>query len=255
MQLTAACAAAVCLRATAVLSPTREECMKVRLVSTLALTVALVLGVASPALAGSYRSRIEQYVDARPEQAYMVQTALQQAGWGYTTPAEKSLVRQAILVTAGESGMNPANTGNPYCDGLFQIQGGKAAYGRWTAAELADPATRAKYTLVGQPWRFGMVRTYANGRYLGVENGWYIRAGRSGGHPSDWSFGPVRVYENEHYIGDRVGWYRAAPVTYATPRVGEYKIFNPVFNSEVALRMYGSRGWQPWSVARKLGLR
>ena len=64
---------------------------------------------------------------------------------------------------------------------------------------------------------------------------------------------PCWSYENEEYIGDLVGWYRAAPITYATPRVGDYKIFNPIFNAEIAKRMYDSRGWQPWSVAQKLG--
>ena len=43
----------------------------------------------------------------------MVQMALERAGWGYSTPAEKALVRQAILVSAGESGMNPVNNKNP----------------------------------------------------------------------------------------------------------------------------------------------
>jgi|GEM_PF-2925242 len=221
----------------------------------IALAGALVLGTAAPALAGSYSSYINSYVDARPEQAYMVQMALERAGWGYDTPAEKSLMRQAILVTAGESGMYPANDRNPYCSGLFQIQGGKQMYGTWTAAELNNSKTREHYTLTGSPWRFGLVKTYANGRYEGIENGWYVRAGEDGAQATDWAFGPVRVYENGEYIGNRVGWYRAKPVTYATPRVGDYKIFNPVFNAEVAKRMYDSRGWQPWTVARKLGLR
>lgn len=218
------------------------------------LVAAALLGTASPAFAGSYASRIEAYVNARPEQAYMVQMALEKAGWGYETPAEKSLLRQAILVSAGESGMNPTNNGNPSCSGLFQIQGGKGMYGTWTAAEVNDPAIREHYTLTGQPWRFGLVRTYANGEFTGVQNGWYIRAGHDGAHATDWSYGPVLTYENEEYVGDLVGWYRAAPITYATPRVGEYKIFNPVFNAEIAKRMYDSRGWQPWTVATKLGL-
>ena len=98
------------------------------------------------------------------------------------------------------------------------------------------------------------MRTYSNGAFEGVDNGWYIRAGQDGLQATDWSYGPVLSYEDETDIGNRVGWYRAAPVTYATPRVGEYKIFNPVFNAEIAKRMYDSRGWQPWSVARKLGL-
>ena len=230
--------------------------MKERFVSKLlgALVAAVLLGTASPAFAGSYASTIEAYVDARPEQAYMVQMALEKAGWGYGTPAEKALLRQAILVTAGESGMNPTNDGNPYCSGLFQIQGGKPMYGTWTAAEVNDPKIREHYTLTGSPWRFGLVRTYSNGAFEGVDNGWYIRAGQDGLQATDWSYGPVLSYEDETYIGNRVGWYRAAPVTYATPRVGEYKIFNPVFNAEIAKRMYDSRGWKPWSVARKLGL-
>ncbi len=229
--------------------------MKVRLAMISAITAALVLSMAAPACAGSYRARIESYVDARPEQAYMVQMALQRAGWGYSTPAEKARVRQAILVAAGESGLNPVNDRNPRCSGLFQIQGGKRMYGTWSAAEVNNPKIREHYTLTGQPWRFGLVRTYANGRYLGVRNGWYIRKGLSGSHPSHWSYGPIKVYETREYIGNRPGWYRPKPVTYATPRVGDYKIFNPVFNAEVAKRMYDSRGWRPWSVARKLGLR
>ena len=40
-------------------------------------------------------------------------------------------------ISADTAPLNP-NTGNPYCDGLFQIQGGKAMYGRWTAAEVAE---------------------------------------------------------------------------------------------------------------------
>ena len=227
--------------------------MKVRLATMMAITAALVLSMATPAFAGSYNSRIEGYVNTRPEQAYMVQMALQRAGWGYSTSSEKALLRQAILVSAGESGMNPLNDGNKVCSGLFQIQHGKQMYGTWTTAEVNNRSTREHYTLTGQPWRFGLVRTYANGKYLGIQNGWYIRSGLSGSHQSHWSYGPVKVYENKAYIGDRVGWYRPAPVTYATPRAGDYKIFNPIFNAEIAKRMYDSRGWQPWAVAQKLG--
>lgn len=229
--------------------------MKVRFITTLVLTFGLVLGMASPAFAGSYYDRIESYVDARPEQAYMVQKALQEAGWGYDTPAEKSLMREAILVAAGESGLNPTNNGNPVCSGLFQIQHGKRMYGRWTAEELSDPGVVEHYTLEAQPWRWGLVRQYANGDYIGVDMGWYVKKGMSGGHPSHWAWGPVRKYETEEYVGDEWGWYRPEPVTYATPRVGEYKIFNPIFNAEIAKRMHDSRGWQPWTVATKLGIR
>ncbi len=230
--------------------------MKVRFITTFVLTCALVLGMAAPAFAGNaYYNRIESYADARPEQAYMVQVALQEAGWGYDTPAEKSLMREAILVAAGESGLNPTNNGNPYCSGLFQIQGGKQMYGRWTAAEVNDPAIRERYTLEAQPWRWGLVRQYSNGRYLGVDMGWYVKSGLTGGHPSHWAWGPVKLYETRDYIGNEWGWYRPEPVTYAVPRVGEYKIFNPIFNAEIAKRMYDSRGWQPWAVATKLGIR
>lgn len=228
--------------------------MNRRLASTMAITLVLVFGSASQAFAGSYRAQIEQYVNARTPQARIVQLALERAGWGYDTPAEKTLMRQAILVAAGESGMNPVNDRNKSCSGLFQIQGGKRAYGVWTAEELSDPDTVAHYTITDSPWRFGLVRTYANGAYTGIEMGWYVKAGRTGAYASDWAYGPVKAYEDEEYIGNRPGWYRAAPVSYYPPRVGDYKIFNPVFNAEIALRMYNSRGWQPWTVARKLGL-
>lgn len=44
-------------------------------------------------------------------------------------------------------------------------------------------------------------------------------------------------------------------VVYYAPKVGQYKIFNPVFNAMVARKMHTKRGWQPWTVARKLGYR
>lgn len=229
--------------------------MSKRLMSVVALALAGVLASATPAFAGSYSSRISQYVAARPAQAHVVQFALVRAGWANSTPAQKALLRQAILVSAGESGMNPVNDKNKSCSGLFQIYNGKKSYGRWTAAELANPTIRAKYTLSEQPWRFGKVKLYKNGTYAGIGNGWYKRAGTSGTRPTDYAYGKIKLYTNGTYAGVGYGYYRGATVTYATPKVGEYKIFNPVFNAEIAKRMYASRGWRPWTVAGKLGYR
>lgn len=224
-----------------------------RLVTVVALALAGMLAAASPAFAGSYSTGISQYVADRPAQARVVQLALTKAGWGYSTANEKALQRQAILVSAGESGMDPLNNGNPQCSGLFQIYNGKKAYGTWTAEELAKPSTVAHYTLSDTPWKFGRIKKYSNGQYLGVGYDWYVKAGFSGNHPTHWAWGRVKLYTNGQYLGDGPGWYRAPKVTYYTPKVGEYKIFNPVFNAEIAKRMYDSRGWQPWTVARKLG--
>lgn len=229
--------------------------MLARLTTVIALAMALTLSIASPALAGSYSARITKYVADRPAQARVVQMALVRAGWGYSTANQKALLRQAILVSAGESGMNPVNNGNPSCSGLFQIYNGKPAYGRWSATELADPKTRAHYTLSERPWRLGTVMTYYNGRFLRWENGWYRKPGTSGARSSDWGWGKIAIYAKGAKRGWGHGWYRAPLVTYYAPKAGEYKIFNPVFNAEVARRMHGSRGWQPWTVARKLGYR
>lgn len=227
--------------------------MSKRLMTVVVLALVGVLAFASPAFAGSYSTRISQYVAARPAQARIVQQSLLRAGWAYNTPAQRALVRQAILVSAGESGMNPVNNGNPSCSGLFQIYNGKKAYGTWTAAELANPATRAHYTLTERPWRFGQVKVYENGTYLGVANGYYKRPGTVGNKAADWKYGRIKVYTNGAPKGLGYGWYQTAQVSYYPPKVGAYKIFNPVFNAEVARRMYGSRGWRPWTVARKLG--
>ncbi len=229
--------------------------MSKRLLTVVALALAGVLATATPAFAGSYSSRISQYVAARPAQAHVVQMALVRAGWRYSTPADRTLVRQAIMVSAGESGMNPTNDRNKSCSGLFQIYNGKAAYGRWTAAELANAKTRDHYTLQERPWRFGNVRKYENGAYLGTGYGWYQKPGTTGTKATDYLYGKVRVYANGAPAGVGMGYYRGATVTYATPKVGEYKIFNPVFNAEIAKRMHASRGWRPWTVARKLGYR
>lgn len=229
--------------------------MSRRLMTVVALALAGMLASASPAFAGGYSSRISQYVAARPAQAHVVQIALLRAGWGYSTPAQKALVRQAILVSAGESGMNPVNNGNPSCSGLFQIYNGKRAYGTWSAAEVANPKIRAHYTLTEQPWRFGQVKKYANGKFLGYGNGWYRKPGTSGTKAADYRWGRIKVYANGAYLGTGPGYYRGATVTYYTPQVGQYKIFNPVFNAEIAKRMHASRGWRPWSVARMLGYR
>lgn len=227
--------------------------MSRRIATLVALSVIGALALAPQAFAGSYSSRISQYVAARPAQARIVQSALVRAGWAYNTPSQKALVRQAILVSAGESGMNPVNNGNPSCSGLFQILNGKRTYGVWTAAEVANTRVRAHYTLSESPWRFGTVKTYATGRYLGVADGWYKLPGTSGNRAADWKYGKVKTYATARPTGYAKGWYRAPAVTYYTPRVGEYKIFNPVFNAEVARRMFASRGWRPWTVARKLG--
>lgn len=231
--------------------------MSSRMMSVVALAVVAVLALpAAPAYAsGSYRARIERYVADRPQQARIVRMALSRAGWGYTTAAEKNRAYHAVLVSAGESGMNPTNDRNRACSGLFQILNGKAHYGRWTAAELSNPATVRHYTLVEYPWRFGQVRKYRNGAYIGNAYGWYLMDGYSGSHPTHYRWGLVRQYRRAAYIGDGPGFYRAPPVVHYEPKVGEYKIFNPVFNAEVALRMQNARGWQPWTVARKLGIR
>jgi len=229
--------------------------MSKRLMTVVVLALVGVLASATPAFAGSYSTRISQYVAARPAQAHVVQMALMRAGWGYTTPAQKTLVRQAILVSAGESGMNPVNNGNPSCSGLFQIYNGKRAYGTWTAAEVANANTRNHYTLSETPWRFGKIKVYANGAYLGVGNGWYRKKGTSGTRASDYAYGKIKLYANGRSLGTGYGYYRGAKVTYYTPQVGQYKIFNPVFNAEIAKRMHASRGWRPWTVARKLGYR
>lgn len=229
--------------------------MSRRLSTVVALALAGVLATATPAFAGSYSSQISQYVAARPAQARVVQMALVRAGWGYSTPAERGRLRQAILVSAGESGMNPTNDRNKSCSGLFQIYNGKGAYGRWSAAELADTKVRDHYTLQDRPWKFGKVRKYSNGTYLGTGYGWYQKAGTSGTKAADYGYGKIRLYSNGAPLGIGFGYYRSTPVTYAAPKVGDYKIFNPVFNAEVAKRMHGSRGWRPWTVARKLGYR
>ncbi|MDP2232057.1 MAG: hypothetical protein Q8K89_00355 [Actinomycetota bacterium] len=181
-------------------------------VIALALVVAIGFPPAAAYAAGSYRSRIEQYVKARPQQARTTFLAMQKAGWGYKTAAQKNRAYAALRVAAGESGMNPVNDRNKSCSGLFQIQGGKKAYGKWTARELSNPRVLAKYTL-GEDRRL---------------------------------FGPLRSGGKGYYTKH---------VVYYKPRVGEYKIFNPVFNAEIALRMHTARGWKPWTVARKLGYR
>jgi len=227
--------------------------MSRRIAALLALSVVSALAFAAPAFAGSYETRISQYVAARPAQAHVVQMALVRAGWAYRTPSQKALVRQALLVSAGESGMNPVNNRNASCSGLFQIQNGKRSYGVWSAAELADPARRAHYTLSERPWRFGKIKTYAAGRYLGVGDGWYRKPGTTGAKPGDWLYGKVKVYAPGARTADAMGWYRGPQVTYYAPRAGDYKIFNPVFNAEVARKMFSARGWRPWTVAGKLG--
>ncbi len=226
-----------------------------RLSSVVTLALVALLAQATPAFANSYHARITQYVAERPAQARIVQMALTRAGWGYDSAYERNRMAQAIMVSAGESGMNPLNDRNKSCSGLFQILKGKSMYGRWTAEELSNPATLEHYTLSETPWRFGTIKKYQNGTYLGVGDGWYVKAGFSGHHPSHWAWGKVKLYTNSTYMGDGPGWYRAPEVTYYAPKAGEYKIFNPVFNAEVALRMHTSRGWQPWTVARKLGYR
>lgn len=227
--------------------------MSKRLMFVVALALAGTLAFASPAFAGSYSTRISQYVAARPAQARIVQMALVRAGWGYSTPAQRALLRQAILVSAGESGMNAVNNGNPRCSGLFQIYNGKKAYGVWTAAELASPANRTHFTLSEQPWRFGKIMKYTNGALIGWGYGWYQKPGTIGNKASDYAYGRIKLYKNGTKIGWGYGYYRGATVTYYAPKVGEYKIFNPVFNAEIAKRMQDSRGWQPWTVAHKLG--
>jgi hypothetical protein len=227
--------------------------MSKRLMSVVVLALVGVFAFATPAFAASYSTRISQYVAARPAQARIVQMALIRAGWADDTPAQRALLRQAILVSAGESGMNPVNNGNPSCSGLFQIYNGKKAYGTWTAAELASPATRSHYTLTERPWRFGKVMKYTNGEFLRWDNGWYQKPGTVGNKASDYAYGKIKVYTNSSPIGWGYGYYQGAEVSYYAPKVGEYKIFNPVFNAEVARKMFASRGWQPWTVARKLG--
>jgi hypothetical protein len=181
-------------------------------VIALALVVAVGLPPAAAHAAGSYRGRIEQYVQGRPQQARVTFLAMQKAGWGYTTAAQKNRTYAGLRIAAGESGMNPLNDRNKRCSGLFQIQGGKKSYGTWTARELSNPRVRAKYTLSENRQLFGPLRSGGKGYYT------------------------------KHIV-------------YYTPRVGDYKIFNAVFNAEVALRMYNARGWKPWTVARKLGYR
>lgn len=229
--------------------------MRRRLITVVALALVGVLASATPALASSYSTRISQYVAARPAQARVTQMALIRAGWGYSTPAQQSLLRQAIMVSAGESGMNPTNDRNSSCSGLFQIYNGKASYGRWTAAELASPATRGHYTLSERPWRFGKIMKYTNGTFLRWDYGWYQKPGTAGTKASDYGYGKIKVYSNGAPIGWGVGYYRGSTVTYSAPKVGEYKVFNAVFNAEIAKRMHGSRGWRPWTVAGKLGYR
>ncbi len=229
--------------------------MSRRMITVVALALVGVLSSATPAFAGSYSSRITQYVAARPAQARVVQLALVRAGWGTSTPAQRTLFRQAILVSAGESGMNPVNDGNPSCSGLFQIYNGKRSYGRWTAAEVANAATRTRYTLSERPWRFGSVKKYESAAFLRVDWGWYQKPGTAGNKASDYLYGKIRVYANGAPAGKGYGYYRGSAVTYAAPTVGQYKIFNPVFNAEIARRMYASRGWRPWTVAGKLGYR
>lgn len=229
--------------------------MSKRLMTVVVLALVGVLASATPAFAGSYSTRISQYVAARPAQARVVQMALVRAGWGNSTPAQQALLRQAILVSAGESGMNPVNDGNPSCSGLFQIYRGKASYGRWTAAEVANPTIRAKYTLSERPWRFGKVMKYTNGTFLRWDYGWYKKPGTPGTKMVDYAYGKIKIYSNGAPIGWGNGYYRGSTVTYAAPQVGQYKIFNPVFNAEIAKRMHASRGWRPWTVATKLGYR
>lgn len=229
--------------------------MSRRMITVVALALAGVLVSAAPAFAGSYSSRISQYVAARPAQARVVQMALVRAGWGNSTPAQRALLRQAVLVSAGESGMNPVNDGNPSCSGLFQIYNGKRSYGRWTAAEVTNAATRTRYTLSERPWRFGKVMKYSNGTFLRVDNGWYKKPGTPGTKMVDYAYGKIKIYSNGAPIGLGNGYYPGAMVTYAAPTVGQYRIFNPVFNAEIAKRMHGSRGWRPWTVAGKLGYR
>ncbi|MDO9108169.1 MAG: hypothetical protein Q7U89_04160, partial [Coriobacteriia bacterium] len=76
--------------------------MQRRLIAVVVLALVGVLAFATPAIASSYSSRISQYVAARPAQARVTQMALIRAGWGYSTPAQQSLLRQAIMVSAGE---------------------------------------------------------------------------------------------------------------------------------------------------------
>ena len=133
----------------------------------------------------------------------MVQMALERAGWGYDTPAEKALLRQAILVSAGESGMNPTNDGNPYCSGLFQIQGGKGMYGTWTAAEVNNPPSASTTRSPDSPGASASCGPTPTASSRASRTAGTSAPARTALRRPTGRIGPVLAYENEEYIGDR----------------------------------------------------